>query len=101
MKGHTALATPARPVSTKAEAVKPSHWLWSMKEGKCGDFAIQKDSVQPEKFQQNIFLVAACPAVSITTLHGGRRAPDWEAAGIQQFLDIPDMVLKKNTLERK
>lgn len=65
------------------------------KEGKCGDFAIQKDSVQPEKFQQNIFLVTACPAVSITTLHGGRRALDWKEAGIQQFLDITAMVLKE------
>lgn len=94
-----ALASPAPQASTKAEAVKPSHWLWSMKEdkeGKCGDFAIQKDSVQPEKFQQNIFLVAACPAVSITTQCGGPTALDWKAAGIQQFLDITAMVLKNN-----
>lgn len=71
------------------------------KEGKCRDFAIQKDSVQPEKFQQNIFLVAACPAVSITTLCGGHRALDWKAAGVQQFLDITTMVLKKKQVGEK
>lgn len=97
MKGQIALASPAQQVSTKADAVKPSHRLWSMKEGKegkCRDFAIQQESIRLEKFQQNIFLVAACPAVSITTQHGGHGALDWKADRIQQFLYITAMVLK-------
>lgn len=55
LKGQAALAMPAKLVSMKTKAEKPSHWLWSMKEGECGGFAIQKNSSRTEKFQQNIF----------------------------------------------
>lgn len=72
-----------------------------MTEGKCGGFAIQKNSSRTEKFQQNIFLVAACPAVNTVTLHGVCSALDWKAIGIWRFLDISHTDMRKKEDRQK
>lgn len=87
-KHWAAPATPARRAGIQAKAGKQSHWVWSIREdeeSKHRGFASQRDSSWPEKFQQNIFLVEACPAVNITPLHRARTAPSWKVVRIWWF----------------